>query len=339
MKKSVFGKTTDGDTAFLYELKNSNGLSAVVSNFGGILKELYVPDQEGKLDNVVLGFSNPLDYIKEDIRAGAIVGRIAGRLSSASFSVDNSTYKVTPNEGSNHLHGGRCAMDKKLWDVRYLEYNKGEALELTYFSPEGEEGYPGNVEITATYYLTNANSFIIEFQAKTDKTTPLSLTNHSYFNLNGNGTIGEHLVQIAADWYAPVNEEFAFTGKREKVKKGVNDFRSEVRMKDYIGPKKHYGSLYQLKIEVKDQWVAKAFDPISGRKLEVYTSQDFLQFYNSKYVHTKAIGHHGKPYKAFEGLCFECHGFPNAPNDQSFPSIFLRPGEVYKERIEYKFGW
>lgn len=261
MKKSEFGTTPEGKKAHLYFLTNKNGMTAKISNYGGIVAELWVPDKVGKPENVVLGFSNPVDYAEENIRAGAIVGRIAGRLSNAKFSVEGQRYEVTRNEGKHHLHGGLLAMDKKLWKADFLTDEKGTALRLKYLSRDGEEGYPGNVKITATYRLTDNNALLLEFEATTDKTTPLSLTNHAYFNLSGKGSIKDHVVSINADTFAPVDAENIFTGEIKYVQKGVNDFRNPIVMENYLGAAKHHGELYLLDNAGQNKSVAKVYDP------------------------------------------------------------------------------
>ena len=291
--KRIFGKTLSGETAYLYTLQNKNGIVAKITNFGAILAELWVPDKNGTLENMVLGFENPIAYEKANTYAGAMVGRIAGRLTYARFNIDNTCYQVSQNEGTTHLHGGKLAMDKKLWQAEPKMTESGEALELSYFSPEGEEGYPGNVHIVVRYTLTDGNELQIAIRAKTDAVTPLCLTNHSYFNLSGANKedISNHTITINANSYAEIDKNFCFTGKRISVQKGNNDFRKAVRMIDYCQKSGGHGEMYFLENNEKLSLVATVSEPISGRLLEVRTTQPCIQFYNGKYLNTniKAI--------------------------------------------------
>ena len=297
IKRHIFGKTLSGETAYLYTLKNKNGSVAKITDFGAIVTALWVPDKNGTLENVVLGFNDPIAYEKANIYAGAIVGRIAGRLSQGKFNIGDTTYQVAQNEGTTHLHGGIKAMDKKLWQAQPKMTESGEALELSYFSPDGEEGYPGNVQIRVTYTLTDGNELRISIRAKTDATTPLCLTNHTYFNLSGsqNEDISNHRITINAEEYAEVDQDFCFTGRKIKVQNDINDFRKGVAMGDYQKQSGDHGAMYLLNNDKKLSSVAKVIEPTSQRVLEVRTTQPCLQYYNGKYLDTSIESSTGNP--------------------------------------------
>lgn len=337
---SHFDRSVKNREALLFTLRNSSGLEASVTNFGGIIQSIKVPDRNGVPSDVVLGFNSIEDYLKENIYAGATVGRIAGRLSNGMFSIGNKGYRVIQNEGTNHLHGGVSAMDKQIWNHEVIHRNGVEMLKLSYFSPHKEEGYPGNVGISTFYSLTEQNGIKIEFEAMTDQPTPLCLTNHSYFNLAGEGNedITNHELWIAASGYHETDDHLSFLGRRKSVD-GANDFRTSQLLSARVQAlKQSHGDMYLNENKGQFNKVAEVTEGSSGRVMEVFTTQTCTQFYTGKYLNTRAAGKSGRPYTAFSGLCLECQGFPDSPNHEGFASIILHPNEIYQETTEYRFS-
>ncbi|WP_223551882.1 aldose epimerase family protein [Aestuariivivens sp. NBU2969] len=341
IKKSKFGQSPAGDLIYCYELKHANGLIAKVINFGGILTELYVPDKFGKYANVVLGFQDVHSYLKENIYAGAIIGRVAGRLTKGKFNDGKKTYQLTQNEGETHLHGGIKGFDKSLWGSKIVTKNKSEVLELTYHSPNGEEGYPGNVSMKVTYSLTKENGIRIEYEATTDELTPLCPTNHSYFNLagEGKGTILNHLLTIDSELIAEVDQNYLPTGNLKKTVADITDYKkaAPIERMAKIATYAH-GEMYLLDNFTKDlKKVASLQEPKSGRTMNVFTDAIGMQLYTGLFLNTTSKGRSGAAYKPFSGVCFECQGFSDAPNHKTFASIFLHPDECFKQVTEYRF--
>jgi len=337
-----FGKTIHGESTQLFTFKSRGGLVAKVTNYGGIVTSLMVPDKNGKLGDVVLGYDNLSAYEKERMYFGAIVGRIAGRLVDAQFTLDGQTYEVAKNEGDNHIHGGIVGLDRRVWKARILAKNGGEVLELKYDSPDGEEGYPGNLQLTVEYSLTDEHGLRIDYSATTDKATPLCLTNHSYFNLAGDGVdnVLGHVLQINADKTVGVDERMIANGSKRSVEAGVNDFRTPAKVGDRINKLfLSHGDNYLIDNPGSvSQKVAVIFEPGSGRSMEVYSTATNLQFYTSKGIQTKEIGKSGRVYKEYDGFCLECQGFADATNHPNFPSIILEPGKVFRQTVDYKFS-
>ena len=342
MKRVKFGYGPRGEPIYLFTMENGNGLVAHITNYGGIITQLYVPDNRGRLADVVLGFNSLQPYLDGHPYFGAIVGRIAGRLTGGSFFIGNKNYLVSLNDAPNHLHGGWVGFDKRTWAAQVIRRVEGEALRLTYRSPAGEEGYPGTVDVAVTYFLAPDNAVHIHYTATTDDTTPLSLTNHSYFNLRGesNGDIGSHVIQIFSDEYTPVDEHLSHTGKRCSVKGRPNDFRIPTllrsRLERLFGG---HGDNYMLaKIAARPSLAARVSDPQSGRVMEVFTTERCVQFYTGVNLDGSYTGKSGRIYGRFSGLCLECQGFPDAPNHPGFDSIMIRPGETYDQETVYRFS-
>lgn len=337
---SDFDQPNDKNPALLFTLENSNGVKACICNFGGIVQRLEVPDKNGAFADVVLGFNNIPSYLSENSYAGAIVGRIAGRLTNGRFSLDGENYQLAQNERTAHLHGGIVAMDKQVWNHEIITKNGCEILKLSYLSPHNEEGYPGNVSINVYYSLTEQDGLKMEFEATTDRATPLCLTNHSYFNLagEGNGDTKNHSLWIGADSYHSSDDNLCFLGKRVQVD-SANDFRKHALIADrYEGIKQNHGDMYINDNNGDLRKVAEAYEAESRRVMEVFTTQDCTQFYTGKYLNTTSPGKSGVPYGPYAGFCLECQGFPDAPNHEGFKSIMLTADEVYKETIEYRFS-
>lgn len=339
----------DGPTApaaiARHTLANPSGFSVDVLTLGGIVSALRVPDRQGALGDVVLGFANPADYLGPHPYFGAIAGRVAGRVTAGRFTLDGVSYPLAINNGPNHLHGGRRGFDKHLWAAAPVARPDGAAsLRLTRLSPDGEEGYPGNVTVSVTYTLTADNRLVIDSEASTDRPTPFNLTHHSYFNLSGeaSGSVSDHTLQIHADAYAPADDDMTLLGRREPVE-AANDFRQARRLGDAI-PLLHqrHGDLYFLPA-VSDatrpalREVARLADPASGRVLTVNTTEACLQFYSGAGLDGSLVGKSGVPYGPHAGLCLECEGYPDGPNSPALGDIILRPGAPLRHTTVYAF--
>ncbi|MFS4466498.1 aldose epimerase family protein [Maribacter sp. 2210JD10-5] len=327
-----------GNTAIhFFTLTRKNGITAKISNFGSTLMELHVPDSDGKMRDVVLGFKDLETYLKENIYAGAIVGRIAGRLNQGRFFLDGKVYQLTQNEGSNHLHGGHTGFDKQIWDYKIIETASGKALELRHKSPHGSEGYPGNLKVTVRYILTDENGLQIKINATTDRPTPFCPTEHSYFNLSAEADIKKHRLKIESDEVVEVNTLMLPTGKINKVSKGINNFGQAALLGVRL-PLLHrnHGDNYLTHTSGAFKKVAQV--SAENRSMEVWTTAPHLQLYTGSGLHTTASGKSGSPYRAHAGLCLECQGLADAPNHNAFASIILRPDENFEQVTEYRFG-
>ena len=343
--KSSYGKTKDGTRVDQYTLSNSRGMAAKIITYGAILTELRVPDKNGKTADVVLGFGNLDDYIDHNPFFGATAGRYANRIAKGEFTLDGKTYHLFVNNGPNTLHGGKIGFDKKVWTASLEQTGEGQRLILSYLSPDGEEGYPGNLATTCTYTLTNNNELKIEFTATTDKPTVINLANHSYFNLGGesSGEILDHILTIDADRYTPVDNTQIPTGELAPVEGTVFDFRKPTPIGARIGqvpggPPTGYDHNYVLNGPAgKLSLAARLEDPKSGRVMEILTTQPGVQLYTGNGL-SGIIGISGKPYRQHDAVCLETQHFPDSPNHPGFPSTVLRPGEKYDEVTVFKFS-
>lgn len=341
-----YGQLPKGEKVYEFTLTNKNGLSLKVINYGGIITELHAPDRQGRSKDVVLGLSSLKEYLAGHPYFGAIVGRVAGRITGAGFSLDGKEYRLALNDSPNHLHGGRNGFDKKLWSAaESAESAESEpCLSLTYTSPDGEENYPGNVVITVTYAVTEQNELRIGYFAKTDQATPLSVTNHSYFNLagEGSGSIGNHLLQIHTDKYVPADDDLTLSGKIETVLGKAIDFTLAKPIADIIRePMEIHGDNYMIhrSSDLEVVPVATVIEPESGRKMQVLSSDSCLQFYTGKFLAQDNLrGKAGNIYSAYDGLCLECHGYPDGVNSPEIGDIILRPGEEYRQTTVYRFS-
>lgn len=345
--KKYFGKTNDGTEVHIYTLINSNGMSAEITNYGGIVVSLKVPDKNGNFVDVVLGHDKLEEYFANKPYFGAIIGRFANRIENGSFELNGTEYKVAKNDGENHLHGGIVGFDKVVWNSEIVEEEGREVLNLSYSSKDGEEGYPGNLRVKVTYTLTEDNSLKIDYSAVTDKDTIVNLTNHSYFNLSGQGSgdILGHEVKINADKFT-VNDQYSIpTGEIRDVKgtpmdlteftlvgKGIDsDFEQIVFGKGYdhnwILNKDGDGCVK----------AAEVYDRTSGRLMEVYTTKPGIQFYTGNFIEASETGKNGAAYDKRSGLCLETQYFPNSIKHKHYPSPILRAGEKYRHSTIYKF--
>jgi aldose 1-epimerase len=348
--KKEFGKTPDGKQVDLYTLTNAHGMKAKIITYGGILTELDAPDRDGKMGDVVLGFDNLQSYLAGSPYFGALIGRVANRVAKGRFTLDGKEYKLFVNNGPNALHGGEKGFDKVVWRAKPENTKEGPTLELTYLSPSGEEGYPGNLTVHVTYTLTNENALRIDYTATADKATPLNLTNHSYFNLGGPGSgsiLGEE-VMIAADKYTPVDATMIPTGEIKPVKGTPLDFTKPTTIGARIDELKPdeasanpggYDHNYVLRGGDKEPALAACVhDPKSGRTMEVYTTEPGLQFYTGNFLDGKLKGKNGVAYKKHQAFCMEADHFPDSVNHADFPSTILEPGKTYVQTTIYKFS-
>ncbi len=344
--KTTFGQLPDGQTADHYTLRNKNGMEVKITNYGGLITHLNVPDKSGTFGDVVLGYDTLGGYLKASPFFGALVGRYGNRIGKAKFTLDGKTYTLAANNGVNSLHGGLKGFDKVIWKTEVLD---GEnALKLTYVSKDGEEGFPGNLSTEVIYRLTNDNALEIEYKATTDKPTIVNLTNHSYFNLSGGkGDVLNHEVSINADNFIPVDETLIPIGEVRSVKGTVFDFTKPVAIGAGINDPKDE----QIKLGggydhcwvingAKDslRLAATAYEPTSGRFMEVFTTEPAVQFYTGNFLKGDITGKNGVVYSKRSGFCFETEHYPDSPNQPSFPSVVLRPGETYKTKTIYKFS-
>jgi aldose 1-epimerase len=351
--KADFGKTPDGQPVEIYALQNSQGAEARIITYGGIVQSLSVPDKNGKLADVVLGFDSidgytSAAYIKGCPYFGALIGRYGNRIGAAKFSLEGQTYTLATNNNGNMLHGGWKGFDKVVWTARPMETTHGPALILTYLSKDGEEGFPGNLEVTAIYTLTDNNELKLEFTAKTDKPTVVNLTHHSYFNLSGqgNGDILGDLVYINSDKTTPVDAGLITTGEFANVAGTPFDFRTPTAIGARINDTNtilQYGPGYDHNWVINKPFgqfglMARVVDPNSGRVLEVLSDEPGLQFYAGNFLDGTLTGKDGKVYQRRSAFCMEPQHYPDSPNHSNFPSTELKPGETYHNTIVYKFS-
>jgi aldose 1-epimerase len=338
-----FGKTPDGQEVNLYTLTNTNGIRARIITYGAILVSLEVPDRDGKLADITLGYDTLDGYLTRHPYFGSTVGRYANRIGGASFKLNDVEYKLAANNGPNHLHGGIKGFDKVVWKVEETKANNGEArVKLSYLSKDGEEGYPGNLSCTVTYILTKDDELKINYEAETDKPTVINLTNHSYWNLagQGNGDILSHELMLNADKYTPVDEGLIPTGEIRNVKDTPMDFTRPMAIGSRIGQVEGgYDHNYVLNGGGGTLALcAKVYEPTTGRIMEIYTTEPGVQFYTGNFLDGTITGKSGKVYKKHYGFCLETQHFPDSPNKPDFPSVVLNPGDKYNTFTAYKFS-
>jgi aldose 1-epimerase len=348
MAKELFGKTLDGTEVYVYTLKNSGGMEARITNYGGILISLMVSNKSGKLDDIVLGYDSLSQYISNNPYFGALIGRYGNRIGSAKFKLDGHQYTLPANNGPNTLHGGVKGFDKVVWNVDDTHSKEGHSLALTYLSKDGEEGFPGNLSVEVIYTLTDSNELRIDYKATTDKPTVLNLTHHSYFNLAGagSGDILGHELTIDADRFTPVDSTLIPTGELKPVKGTPLDFIKQTAIGARINQNDkqlQYGLGYDFNwvLNKKDDELkvaARVQEPTSGRVMEVFTTEPGIQFYSGNFLNGSNIGKGGKKYERRFGLCLETQHFPDSPNKPSFPSTKLDPGQTYTSTTIYKFS-
>jgi aldose 1-epimerase len=349
IKEEKFIGTFKGKPTALYTLKNKNGVVAQITNFGGKIVSILVPDRAGNFADVVLGYDNIDECIKGNPYFGAICGRYANRIANGKFSIDGKTYQLPINNGANSLHGGPEGFNNQMFDTKGVIKTKiGEAVEMIYVSKDGEMGYPGTLNVKITYTLSDKNELILDFEAKTDKATHVNICGHSYFNLagEGNGNILEHELRINSDKFTPVSDALIPTGELRPVAGTPMDFTKPKLIGKNIDDKYDqlvYGRGYDHNWELNKKksgefsLAATCYEPKSGRVMEVHTTQPGVQLYTANWLDGSDKGKGGKAYLMRSALCLETQNFPDTPNKPEFPSTLLRPGDTYKNACVYKF--
>jgi aldose 1-epimerase len=341
-----FGTLPDGRNATLYTLTNPNGIVVQVSDFGGLIVSIQVPDRHGKLADIALGYDKLEPYTADSPYFGALIGRYGNRIAGGRFALDGKEIQLSVNNGGNHLHGGTSGFDRKLWRAVPFQEGTSVGLTLMHRSPDGDEGYPGNLDVTVVYELTADDEFVMAFDAVTDQATPINLTQHCYFNLAGEGDILGHRLQINAEHYTPVSEKLIPTGELREVAGTAFDFRTPRTIGERIGDddeQLRFGQGYDHNFVLKRPegrasfLAARVVEPASGRVLELYTEEPGVQFYSGNFLDGSNVGK-GQTYEFRSGLCLEPQHFPNSPNTPNFPSTILRPGEEYATVSRYKFS-
>ncbi|MDI9500486.1 MAG: aldose epimerase family protein [Acetivibrionales bacterium] len=347
IEKSLFGKMQDGTEIYLYKLSNKNKMSVGIINYGGIIVSIEVPDRDGNIDDVNLGYDNLEQYLEIGQYFGAIIGRHGNRIENAEFDLNGITYRLAKNDGNNHLHGGKRGFDKVVWQAEPIEKDGVQALQLSYLSPDGEENYPGNLDVKVTYTLTDDNSLRIDYFAVSDKDTVVNLTNHAYFNLSGHGSgdILDHQIMINADRFTVINNECIPTGEIRDVSNTPMDLRTLKKVREGIESKDDqiacgngYDHNWVLNVSGdKPEKAAEVFEPVSGRLMEVFTTKPGMQFYSGNAI-TRVTGKGGAVYDKRGALCLETQYYPNGTRHKHFPSPFLKAGEEYRHTTIYKFS-
>ncbi len=348
IEKNSFGKTKEGTEVFLYTLKNHNNVSVSITNYGGIITSVKVPDKNGNISDIVLGYDHVDGYIiNNSPYFGALIGRYGNRIAKGKFSLDGVQYKLATNNGVNHLHGGEKGFDKVIWTANELHGKDTVGLELTYISKDGEEGYPGNLNVKVNYTLNDRNELRIDYTATTDKKTIVNLTNHAYFNLKGAGvsTILDHQLKINADRFTPIDSTLIPIGEIIPVENSPFDFRNFTKIGKRINSKDEqikFGLGYDHNFVLNEngnqlKHAATVKEESTGRILEVFTTEPGIQFYSGNFLDGSITGKNNIVYNRRNGFCLETQHFPDSPNHNNFPSTELRPHKVYNSTTIYKF--
>ena len=349
VNEATFGVAPDGQQVSVYTLTNANGVEARVTNYGGIVLSLRVPDRDGELDDVVLGFDSLDNYVAGHPYFGAIIGRYGNRIAGGRFTLDGETYELAQNNGPNSLHGGEQGFDKVVWTAEPFENETGQGLVFTYTSPDGEEGYPGTLQSRVTYTLTDQNELIFDYQATTDRATPVNLTQHTYFNLagDGSGPILDHEMMLNASQFTPVDSTLIPTGELSSVEGTPFDFREPTPLGSRIEEDDEqirigggYDHNFVLDRAAGDSLTlaARVYEPTSGRVMEVLTTEPAVQLYTGNFLDGSLTGKNGAVYAQRTGFCLETQHYPDSPNQPSFPSTILQPGEEYRSTTVYRFS-
>lgn len=346
--RRVIGRTEDGNEVYMFTLKNSRGVTAEITNYGGIVVSLNVPDREGKFDDIILGHNTFEGFQKQGNYFGALIGRHANRIEDAVFELNGIEYHLAKNDGANHLHGGLKGFDKVIWSAEIVKRDSEDCLQLAYHSPDGEENYPGNLDVKVIYALTEDNSLEIDYRAVSDRDTVVNLTNHAYFNLSGHaaGDILKHELMICADKFTVIDDEGIPTGEIRDVKGTPMDFTVLTPIgpglesgDDQIRCGKGYDHNWVLNVSGnKPEKAAELYDPASGRLMEVFTTKPGIQFYSGNFLNGSEICKDGAVYGKRSGLCLETQYFPNGLKHKHFPSPILKAGREYHHTTIYKFS-
>jgi aldose 1-epimerase len=340
IEKRIIGQV-DGKEIFLFTLASEDKIKVSLTNYGGIVTSILVPDRDGKMEDVVLGFDSLAGYTGIHPYFGCLVGRYANRIADGKFDLDGASYTLARNNGENHLHGGLAGFDKKVWDAREVREGDEAGIELSYTSADGEEGYPGELKVRVLYSITPSCELRIRYWAETSKPTPLNLTYHGYFNLKGagNGDILGHELMINADSYTVVDDQLIPTGELRDVTGTLMDFRQPKPVgRDMEKVEGGYDHNFALNSNGNLTKAAVLKEPTTGRWMEVYTDQPGIQFYGGNFLDGTLTGKDGKKYFKHYGLCLETQHFPDSPNQPGFPNTILRPGEIFSSETVYKFG-
>jgi aldose 1-epimerase len=341
IKKEFFGKTPDGKDAYIFTLSNEQGMMTKISNYGGLMTHLMVPDKSGKSADVILGFNALSDYFTSSPYFGALIGRYGNRIAKGKFMIGHQTFTLAINNGENHLHGGLMGFDKVIWNALEIKELDKVGLKLTYLSKDMEEGYPGNLQVTVTYLLTNQNEIKIEYEATTDKATHINLTQHNYYNLTGcKNNVLKHELFIDADHIAVVDNGLIPTGEIKNVKNTPFDFTAVHTIGERIDQiSGGYDHNYVLNKKGREfALIANVYEPMSGRNMEVYTTEPGVQLYTAGGLDGSVQGKDNITYNPFYAFCLETQHFPDSPNHPEFPSTLLNPGEKYHQLTVYKFS-
>ncbi len=348
INKKDFGDVNN-KPVFLFTLTNNNNIEISITNYGGTVTSLKVPDKTGQVKDIVLGFNDLKSYLNDHPYFGSIIGRYGNRIANGKFSLNGKEYILAKNNGTNNLHGGIKGFDKQIWNVNEIKDKSSVGIELTYLSKDGEEGFPGNLSVAVTYTINNNNEFRIDYKATTDIVTICNLTNHSYFNLSGegNGSILDHEVMIKANKYTPINSSLITTGELADVTGTPFDFQTptpigkninedNLQLK-YAGGYDHNYVLDKPKDSKALLLAATVNNPKSGRSMDVLTTEPGIQFYSGNFLDGTLVGKSGKNYNQRYGFCLETQHYPDSPNKPNFPSTILEPGQTYLTSTIYKF--
>ncbi|MEW6654115.1 MAG: aldose epimerase family protein [Bacteroidota bacterium] len=348
IEKRFFGHAETDKEISIYTLKNRNGMKVEICSYGASVVSIFVPDKNGKIEDVVLGYDSAQGYEKCSSYFGVIVGRYGNRIAKGKFTLDGRTYQLDVNDGENHLHGGKLGFNKRIWNAEPIQTDSAQSLKLTLVDKDGEMGYPGTVIIDVVYTLNEENELIIDYFGETDKTTILNPTHHSYFNLSGDltKTILDHQLMLNADWITPVDKGLITTGELAKVDNTPFDFRTLTSIGNNINADNlqiKYGLGYDHNWVVNN-WdgslkkVGELYEPAPGRLMEIFSDQPGIQFYSGNFLNGTVRGKNGVTYNYRTGLCLEAQHFPDSPNKPSFPSVTLMPEKQYKQKTIYKFS-
>jgi len=343
IEQRIFGRLADGTEVKIYTLRNNQGAFAKVADYGAMLTELWMPDRDGELGDVVLGFDSLEQYLNGPPFFGSTVGRVANRIANGKFTLDGKEYVLATNRPPNHLHGGFKGFDKQVWKSRPLPVtDSAVGVEFTYTSVDGEEGYPGTLQVRVVYTLTAVNELRIDYTATTDKATPVNLTNHSFFNLAGAGSILDHVLTLNADHYTPADATLIPTGEIAPVKGTGLDFTKPRRMGERIEEFRSFANGYDHNFVLnggrKATWCARVEEPKSGRVMEIWTTEPGVQFFTGNRLDGRFTGIGGVVYNQHGGFCLEPQHFPDSINKPNFPSVVLRPGDTFKSSTAYRFA-
>jgi aldose 1-epimerase len=339
-----WGRTADGQPVSLVTLSNRHGMVAKITSYGAIVTELHVPGRQGQVTNVVLGFDNLERYLQGHPAFGATIGRVANRIAGARFTLDGKEYPLAANIGPHHIHGGRVGFHQRVWQTRPLPPQADRAaVEFSYLSVDGEEGYPGNLTVKVTFTLTDDNELRIDYEAETDQPTPVNLTNHSYFNLAGHGDVLGHQLEIAADHYTPSDRALIPTGEIAPVAGTPLDFTTPRTIGSRIDQLRPHPNGYDHNYVLNSgggelAFAARAVEPVSGRVLEAWTTEPGVQLFTANGFDGRIVGTGGVVYPRHAGFCLETQHFPDAINQPQFPSVVLRPGTTFRSATAFRFS-